>query len=132
MRTIPMSLQKSYFELKKSRLLTKGDLDDDSISFFEFKLNKALPETEYDFNIYYFVKALYYNDKNKFYNFLNNSKYECLILYTDNVSIVRHFHLMHKLNICWNKDEKKYKCSKFIIKPKEQEIENEEEKIEEK
>ena len=113
MRTIPVPLQKAYYALKKSRLISKSEIDDDSISFFEHVLNKALPEHEYDYNIYYFVKSLYYNDKSKFYNFINNTKYECLILYTDNVSIVRHFNLMHKLNVCWDKETKKYHCSKY-------------------
>ncbi len=113
MRTIPVPLQKAYYALKKSRLISKSEIDDESISFFEHVLNKALPEHEYDYNIYYFVKSLYYNDKSKFYNFINNTKYECLILYTDNVSIVRHFNLMHKLNVCWDKEIKKYHCSKY-------------------
>lgn len=113
MRTIPVPLQKAYYALKKSRLISKSEIDDDSISFFEHVLNKALPEHEYDYNIYYFVKSLYYNDKSKFYNFINNTKYECLILYTDNVSIVRHFNIMHKLNVCWDKEIKKYHCSKY-------------------
>lgn len=113
MRTIPVPLQKSYYALKKSRLIFKGEFDDESIAFFEHVLNKALPDQEYDFNIYYFVKSLYYNDKQKFYNFINNTKYECLLLYTDNVSIVRHFNLMHKLNLSWDKETKRYHCSKY-------------------
>ena len=129
MRAIPKNLQSNYFELRKSRLVSKGEIDEESISFFEYKLNKSLPGDEEDGTLYYIIKGFHYNDRHKLYNFLNNSKYECLLLYTDNVNIVKHFNLVHKLNINWDKNEKKYKCSKFVkreehTEPKISEIEN--------
>ena len=114
MRTIPCNLHSNYYKLKKSRLILKNEVDEDSISYFELALNKALPKTEYEFNIYYFLKNLFHSDKQKFYNFINNSSYECLILYTDNISITKHFNLFNKVSIKWNKEEKKYEIYKYI------------------
>lgn len=114
MRTVPCNLQSNYYKLKKSRLILKNEIDSDSMSYFEVALNKALPKTEYEFNIYYFLKNLYYADKQKFYNFINNSSYECLVLYTDNISIVKHFDLFNKVFIKWNKEEKKYIVSEYV------------------
>lgn len=113
MRTVPANIQSAYYKLKKSRIITKNEFDEESISHFERVLNSALPVTEYDKNIYYFIKGLYYNDKQKFYNFINNSNYECLILYTDNIKIVNHFKLLYKLYISWDKENKKYIVKKY-------------------
>ena len=114
MRTVPSNLRSNYYKLKKSRLILKNEIDVDSVSHFEIVLNKALPKTEYEWNIYYFLKNLYYSDKQKFYHFIDNSNYECLILYTDNTSILKHFDLFHKVFIKWNKEEKKYIVSEYV------------------
>jgi hypothetical protein len=114
MRTVPANLRSNYYKLKKSRLILKNEIDSDSMSYFEIALNKALPKTEYELNIYYFLKNLYYSDKQNYYNFINNTNYECLVLYTDNTSIVKHFGLLHKVYIKWNKEEKKYIVSEYV------------------
>ncbi len=113
MRALSNNLKNSYYALKKSRLYTKQEIDDDSLSFFEYMINKSLPVNDNDNIIYYFVKSLYYNNKQKFYNFIDNSTNECLILYTDNVSILKHFNLLKKINLKWDPNLKKYFCSKF-------------------
>lgn len=113
MRTVPKRLQNAYFQLKKSRIVLKNEFDDDSISHFENILNSSLPVTEYENNIYYLVKDIYYNDKNKFINYINNSNLECFILYTDNKKIINHFKLIYKLYINWDKELKKYIVEKY-------------------
>jgi hypothetical protein len=108
MRTIPKRIQNSYFQLHKSRLLSKGHLDNDAIKHFEKILNSSLPVNDYEQNIYYFVKDLYYDDPSKFLNYINNSNLQCLILYTNNKNIITHFNLQYKVYINWNTAEKKY------------------------
>jgi hypothetical protein len=113
MRTIPKRIQNAYFQLKKSRLIVKEEYDDEAIIHFEKLLNSSLPVSEYENNIYYLIKDMYYNDKNKFINYIKNSNLECLILYTDNKKIINHFNLLYKLYINWNKEEKKYIVEKY-------------------
>jgi len=113
MRTIPKRIQNAYFQLKKSRLIVKEEYDDEAIMHFEKLLNSSLPVSEYENNIYYLIKDMYYNDKNKFINYIKNSNLECLILYTDNKKIINHFNLLYKLYINWNKEEKKYIVEKY-------------------
>ena len=113
MRTIPKRIQNSYFQLKKSRLIVKEEYDDEAIIHFEKLLNSSLPVSEYENNINYLIKDMYYNDKNKFINYIKNSNLECLILYTDNKKIINHFNLLYKLYINWNKEEKKYIVEKY-------------------
>jgi hypothetical protein len=112
MRTIPNNLQIAYYKLKKSRLIKENEIDDDAITYFETTLNNGLPKSEQDFIIYYFIKNLFYNDKAKFYNYINNSQYECLLLYTDNLTISNHFDLVSKIYINWDKNKKVYKILK--------------------
>lgn len=113
MRTVPKRLQNAYYQLKKSRIVLKNEYDDEAILHFENVLNSCLPINEYEQNIYYFIKDMYYNDKNKFINYINNSNLECLILYTDNKKIISHFKLLYKLYINWNSDLKKYTVEKY-------------------
>lgn len=108
MRTIPKRIQNAYFQLHKSRLISKGHLDNDAILHFEKILNSSLPMNEYEQNIYYFTKDLYYDDPSKFLSYINNSNLQCLILYTNNKNIIMHFNLQYKVYINWNSNEKKY------------------------
>lgn len=129
MRTIPKRIQNAYFQLKKSRLITKEEYDDEAIMHFEKILNSSLPVSEYENNIYYLIKDMYYNDKNKFITYINNSNLECLILYTDNKRIISHFNLLYKLYINWNKEEKKYIVEKYDKLNNSKKIINEYEEI---
>lgn len=108
MRTIPKRIQNAYFQLHKSRLISKGHLDNDAILHFEKILNSALPVNEYEQNIYYFVKDLYYDDPSKFLNYINKSNLQSLILYTNNKNIISHFNLQYKVYINWASKDKKY------------------------
>jgi hypothetical protein len=113
MRTLPKRVQNAYFQLLKSRLISKNHYDNDAINHFEKLLNSSLPQTDYENHIYYFVKDLYYDDKVKFLNYINNSNLQPLILYTNNKNIINHFNLKFKLYINWDKNEKKYIVEKF-------------------
>jgi hypothetical protein len=108
MRTIPKRIQNAYYQLYKSRLISKGHLDNDAILHFEKILNSSLPVNKYEHNIYYLIKDLYYDDNSKFLNYINNSNLQCLILYTNNKNIITHFQLQYKVYINWNAIEKKY------------------------
>lgn len=111
MRTLPHNLYSSYYKLKKSRLIKDNIVDPDSILYFQNILNSGLPKIESEFVLYYFIKNLFYSDKSKFYNFINNSTFECLVLYTDNLYISNHFNLGSKVYINWNKDTKLYEIN---------------------
>ena len=113
MRTIPKRIENAYFQLKKSRLIAKKHYDNDAVNHFEKLLNSSLPITDYENHIYYFVKDLYYDDKNKFLNFIENSNLQSLILYTNNKNIINHFELQYKIYINWDKNEKKYIVEKY-------------------
>lgn len=113
MRTIPHNLQNAYYKLKKSKLVKDNILDDESISYFESILNNGLPKTETEFSLYYFIKTLFYNDKLKFYNYINHSSFECFVLYTDNLFISDHFNLKSKVYIGWDKETKLYNIKKL-------------------
>ena len=108
MRTIPKRIQNAYYQLYKSRLISKGHLDNDAILHFEKILNSSLPVNKYEHNIYYLIKDLYYDDNSKFLNYINNSNLQCLILYTNNKNIITHFQLQYKVYINWNAIKKKY------------------------
>ena len=108
MRTLPKRIQNAYFQLHKSRLIAKNHLDYDAIKHFENILNSALPVNDYEQNIYYFIKDLYYDDPSHFLNFISNSNKQSLILYTNNKNIINHFQLQYKVYINWNSKEKKY------------------------
>ena len=96
MRTIPKRLQNSYFQLFNSRLISKNQYDLEAISHFEALLNASLPTTDYENSIYYFIKEMYYDDRNKFLNFIQNSNLQPFILYTNNTNIINHFKLYFK------------------------------------
>jgi len=115
MRTIPHNLQNAYYNLKKSKLVKDKIVDDNSLNYFESTLNSALPQNENDFILYYFIKNLFYNNKHKFYSFVAYSDYDSLLLYTDNLHIVKRFNVADLIYINWDKDTKLYKVSKKIL-----------------
>lgn len=122
MRTIPKRLQNSYFQLFNSRLISKNHYDSEAITHFEALLNSSLPTTDYENSIYYFIKEIYYDDRNKFLNFIQNSNLQPFILYTDNKNIINHFNLQYKIYITWDKKNKKYKVEKYSNKFKKLDI----------
>jgi hypothetical protein len=115
MRTVPHNLQNAFYNLKKSKLVREKIVDDNSLNYFESTLNSSLPKNEHDYILYYFIKNLFYNNKQKFYNFVNYSDYDCLILYTDNMHIVKRFNIADLVYIKWDKENKLYTVSKKIL-----------------
>lgn len=111
---MPFSVKNAYYKLKKSNLIKNNDLSNESLLYFETILNDSLPQKENELTLYYFLKNMFYNNKNKFYNFINNSNLECLVLYTDNITISKHFNLMDKIYIKWDPYSKSYKVSKLL------------------
>jgi hypothetical protein len=108
MRTLPKRLQNAYFQLRKSRVIKKQEYDNDAIEHFEKLLNSCLPISDYESHLYYFIKDMYYDNKVKFIEYINESNLQPLILYTDNKNIIKHFNLQYKLYINWDKTENKY------------------------
>lgn len=113
MRTIPKRLQNSYFQLFKSRLIAKKQYDNEAIKHFETLLNASLPTTDYENTIYYFIKELYYDNRDAFLTYISNSNKQAFILYTNNKNIIEHFNLQYKIYINWDKTNKKYIVEKY-------------------
>lgn len=112
MRFKVQRLVNNFYTIKKSRLIDKKEVDEESISYFEHTLNKSISvETETEKTIYYFVKYMFYQNKNKFYNFIKNSPLEYLVLFTENTFILKHFGLFEKIKLTWDDVEKKYICT---------------------
>lgn len=113
MKTIPRRVSNAYFQLKKSRLITKQAFDEDAIKHFANLLNSALPVTEYEKIIFHHQKELFHDDKKKYLKYINSPELQCLILLTDNKNIIQHFGLSYKLYINWDNTAKKYIVQKY-------------------
>lgn len=113
MRTLPKRVQQSYSQLLKCRLISKKEYDDEAIQYFGKILNSAMPIREYDNIIYYFIKDLFHEDKEKFINYISGNNLQPLILYTDNINIIKHFNLQYKIYINWDSEKNIYIVAKY-------------------
>ena len=113
MKTIPKRLYNSYLQLFKSRLIAKKQYDMEAIKHFETLLNASLPTTDYENTIYYFIKELYYDNRESFLKYIKNTNKQAFIIYTNNINIIEHFNLQYKIYINWDKINKKYIVDKY-------------------
>jgi len=109
---LPKSLHVGYNMLKRSRLILRREVDDDSLNYFNSIMNEALPRSADD-AIYYFVKGMYNENKAKFISFIRNTNLECLVLWTDSRAIVRMLGLRGLVYIKWVGREGVYQISRY-------------------
>ena len=120
---LPKSLYIGYRLLGESRLITKRDSDPEALQYFQTVLNKAQPVSSEELLLHRFVRAMYNENKNKFLSFIRNTYFECLVLWTDHVTIVNFTGLRGVVYIEWNNNNKSYTVSKFRTRGKETETE---------
>ena len=122
---LPKSLYIGYRLLGESRLITKRDSDPEALQYFQTVLNKAQPVSSEELLLHRFVRAMYNENKNKFLSFIRNTYFECLVLWTDHVTIVNFTGLRGVIYIEWNNTSKSYAISRFRTRGKERETETE-------
>lgn len=118
---LPKSLYIGYRLLGESRLITKRDSDPEALQYFQTVLNKAQPVSSEELLLHRFVRAMYNENKNKFLSFIRNTYFECLVLWTDHITIVNFTGLRGVIYIEWNNTSKSYAVSKFRTRGKETE-----------
>jgi cytoskeletal protein RodZ len=116
---LPKSLYIGYRLLGESRLITKRDSDPEALQYFQTVLNKAQPVSSEELLLHRFVRAMYNENKNKFLSFIRNTYFECLVLWTDHITIVNFTGLRGVIYIEWNNTNKSYAVSKFRTRGKE-------------
>ena len=107
-------LIKMYNKIMNLNILT--NITDENLKLLEKILNSCLPKNTEEKTIYYFVKELYYNNKEQFVSYIMNTNNIHLILLTDNKNMMNHFNLNEKIFIGWNNEYKKYYVSKYVKK----------------
>ena len=120
MKYIPNNLSSSYRKIQKSPVL-QGDTSDIEIKRFEDLLNKALPSEHDNYDLFLFIKELFHNNKNKFLKFIENSDYNCFILWTENKTIMNRLNLRKKVYIKWDSENKNYIVERYA--PREDSVE---------
>jgi hypothetical protein len=103
---------------KIKELNIQNNLSDKNLKTFAKHLNNSCnPFNKEDKDLYYYMKELYYSDKDQFIKFiLNKEVNNYLILLTDNKTIMDFFNLNNIVYISWNNEYKKYYVNKYIKK----------------
>ena len=112
MKYIPNNLSTAYRKILKSPIL-QGEVTDAEVTRFEELLNKALPTSQDNYDLFLFVKELFHNNKNKFLKFIENSEYNCFILWTENKTIMNRLNLRKKVYVKWNPETKQYVVERY-------------------
>jgi hypothetical protein len=107
-------LKKQYNKLLNLDILS--NITDDNLKIVEKLLNSCLPKNTEEKTLYYFIKDLYYTDKEKFSDYIKSTGNIYLCLLTDNKQMMDHFNLNEKVFIGWNNEYKKYFVSKYVKK----------------
>lgn len=104
-----------YNLLKKSRVVIKKDIDEEAINYFNNILNDAQPKTPGDKELCQLVKAMYNENKNKFMEFIKNTRFECMVLWTESMPIVHFLGLHGTVYLRWNSGRQMYCVSPFKL-----------------
>lgn len=119
MKHVPTYLSSSFRKIMKSPVL-RDEITDVTILQLEELLNNALPQAEEHYSFFLFIKELYHNNKNKFLRFIDNSEYNCFVLWTDNKTIMNHLNLRRKVYIKWEQETKKYRVARYTERATDQ------------
>jgi hypothetical protein len=110
---LPGTLYSGYNMLKKSRLVVKKVNDDDALSHFQTILNNSQPKTPEDIILHRFVKGMYNENKQRFLSFIKNTKFECMVLWTESLSIVNYLGLRGVIYAKWTGKDTLYTVTRF-------------------
>jgi hypothetical protein len=111
-------LRKQYNKIMNicNEINDSSNINESNLKTLEKLLNNCIPKNTEEKTIYYFVKDLYYIDKENFLKYISNTENIHLMLITDNKSMMNHFNLNEKVFIGWNNEYKKYFVSKYVKK----------------
>ena len=115
---LPRHLYVGYNLLKKSRVSSKNECDDEALGYFQSVLNEAQPKTQEELVLHKFVKGMYNENRYKFLNFIKNTTLECLVLWTDSRAIVKSLGLRGVVYLKWSNQEKLFDVSVYTQHPK--------------
>lgn len=110
---LPKTLYVGYNLLKKSRVTTKGDVDQEALEYFQSILNEAQPKSQEDMVLYKFVKGMYNENKKKFMSFIRNTSMECMVLWTESMNIVNMLGLRGVVYCQWKGKNNLYSITPF-------------------
>jgi hypothetical protein len=111
---IPQLLFNAQQQLSKARIVSKKEVDDDSMAHLENILNAAQPVEPEDLAQQRLIKGLYSEDKNAFMRFARGKSFACILLWTESRAITTFLGLKGVVYIRWANDEKMYRVSKFV------------------
>ena len=111
----------AYSKLTRSKLVLNHDTSDDALNYFVERLNEILPKTAEEREQSRIIKGLHYNNPNLLFKLLTVEKdgqmtQTMYLLWTNALSIVRHFAIIDVIRLDWDTESIKYKIS---IKPEE-------------
>lgn len=86
---LPKTLFDGYKLLKQSHLVVNKDSDKTNISILQNILNDVQPKTPEELILYRFVQGMYNENSHRFLSFVENTSFECLVLWTGPRSIER-------------------------------------------
>lgn len=109
MSILPEFLTESYDLLLNSDIVKNKNITLETIQEFVRLLNNSIPNkytTEY--TIYLFNRTKYKTNRWKFIKDINDSPYRSMILWTNYKEILKHFDLVQRFYLKWDKELNKY------------------------
>ena len=110
---LPHNLLMGYTSIKTSSVVTMKNNSEEALLNFQKILNRAQPRTPTEYKLYKFVKDLYYGDMNRFLDYIKDTKFECLVLWTVTQNIVNFLGLRDVIFIEWTGKETLYHVKKY-------------------
>lgn len=105
----PSRVYDKYMSMRNGTIMADKILSDDAIAEFQQSLNDAQPQTDEDAMSRSLIQYLYRKNPINFCRFLERSKLNHLVLWTEAKCIVSHFNLRGAVYIKWVDDH--YECS---------------------
>jgi hypothetical protein len=109
MSILPEFLLDSYESLCNSDIVKNKTISQETIGEFVTYLNCAIPKkytTEY--TIYLFNRTKYKMNRWKFMKDIQDSPYKSMVLWTNYKEILKHFNLIQRFYLKWDKEKNEY------------------------
>lgn len=103
----------AYHKLSRSYLVNREDTSEGSLTFFESRLNDALPRTDVEKDQVRIIKDLFHNAPHLTYRVITAerdgmSKQSMYVLWTNAWCITRHFKIEHLVTLEWDQQNSVY------------------------